>query len=393
MKTLPLIAAVLLTGIWQHAAAQKGYVINGTLKNFAVPPPKVYMEARVLNKEMNAQKTLQVDSALVKNNHFRFTGTFPGLANVTLYGFRPKSNTGLQFVDQAAVHLQGGEMNIVMNGSFAKNTISGSGTRAELDYRDAMKKVLVLADSVRNIMQSEEAQTSPGMRIVFSQLLGDVMNLMISESAAYIKAHPASPIAPELLGTLITDKSTPSARVDSLIQLMPPATQAYVMENMKEGIAAKKAAEATKAAAEALTTLGTPAHDFTQQDVNGNQVRLSSFKGKYVLIDFWASWCGPCRAENPNVLKAYNRYKDKGFDILGVSLDVQGQEDAWKKAIEKDGLTWTQVWDAKGFDNAAAKLYGVSSIPQNFLVDPKGIIIAKNLRGDALEKKLAEVIK
>jgi peroxiredoxin len=133
------------------------------------------------------------------------------------------------------------------------------------------------------------------------------------------------------------------------------------------------------------------ADDFEQTDVNGNKVKLSSFRGKYVLVDFWASWCGPCRQENPNVVKAYNRFKDKNFTILGVSLDKD--KSAWVNAIQHDNLTWTQVSDLKGWGNEAAQLYNIQGIPANLLIDPKGRIIARNLRGPALEAKLAQILK
>jgi len=139
-----------------------------------------------------------------------------------------------------------------------------------------------------------------------------------------------------------------------------------------------------------LTGVGRPAPVFTQADTKGRPVTLSSLKGQYVLVDFWASWCGPCRAENPNVLKSYRTYHSKGFTVLGVSLD--DEKSPWLGAIKKDGLPWTEVSDLKGWKNSAAVLYGVEGIPMNFLLDKNGTIVAKGLRGDDLEKKLAKFL-
>jgi peroxiredoxin len=134
------------------------------------------------------------------------------------------------------------------------------------------------------------------------------------------------------------------------------------------------------------TSEGQVAPDFTLNDVNDKPVALSSFRGKVVLLDFWASWCGPCRKENPNVVAAYNKFHSKGLEILGVSLD--DNKSNWQQAIAKDGLTWTHVSDLEGWQSKAAQLYGVQSIPANFLLDKDGKIIAKDLRGEMLEQKL-----
>jgi peroxiredoxin len=139
-----------------------------------------------------------------------------------------------------------------------------------------------------------------------------------------------------------------------------------------------------------IGAVGSDAIEFTQNDEKGNPVSLSQFRGKYVLVDFWASWCKPCRLENPNVVKTFNRFKNKNFTVLGVSLD-QAKE-PWLKAIDLDKLTWTHVSDLQFWNNAVAQLYHVQSIPQNFLVDPAGKIVAKDLRGEDLDRKLCELL-
>lgn len=161
------------------------------------------------------------------------------------------------------------------------------------------------------------------------------------------------------------------------------------MRNTAEG----KALAGRIAAAQA-TRIGGVAPDFTQNTPDGRAVSLSDFRGKYLLLDFWASWCGPCRHENCTVVvKAYAKYKDRGFEVLGVSLDDQNSKKAWMQAIAADSLTWANVSDLKGMDNEAAKLYGIQAVPQTFILDPRGVIVAKNLRGEKLFEFLDGVLK
>ena len=197
----------------------------------------------------------------------------------------------------------------------------------------------------------------------------------------YIQSHPESPIVLTVLNQYAGFDIDPDT-IEPLFN-----TLSDKVKTLHSGIAFANRIEAAK-----KTAVGAMAMNFTQNDTLGRAVSLSDFKGKYVLIDFWASWCGPCRAENPNLVKAFNKYKDKNFTVLGVSLDQPGKHQAWMDAIHKDGLDWTQVSDLKFWDNAVAKQYGIRAIPQNFLIDPSGKIVAKNIRGEELDKKLDEII-
>ncbi|MGZ3846016.1 MAG: peroxiredoxin family protein, partial [Flavisolibacter sp.] len=210
------------------------------------------------------------------------------------------------------------------------------------------------------------------------------LNSQMNESvyASFVKKHPNSSVAlfavKQYAGWDID-----ASKVEPLFNSLPAS-----VKSLPSARALKDRIDIAR-----KTGIGNYAMDFTQSDTLGKPVSLSSFKGKYVLVDFWASWCGPCRRENPNVVKVFNKYKDKNFTILSVSLDRPDAKDKWLAAIHKDGLTWTHVSDLKYWDNAVAKEYGIRAIPQNLLLDPQGKIIAKNLRGEDLDAKLTDVFE
>lgn len=331
------------------------------------------------------------DSAVIRDGRFSFTVPFQEPSIYFFYSqLEAKKNGGYR--PFGIMVTEPGTMTIAADvENFAATKVAGSkendlysefGAKAGKAQQEIMDQLYKKYG--KDFVMNRQPDTASAR---YKQLLSDYYKLSDAEQKEevtrleqLIKDHPASFAAMYFLNSNAT-----SLELDKLESMYADLDSKYKDSRVGKSIAS--VIEARK-----ITAIGKTAPDFTQPDTLGHAVKLSDFRGRYVLVDFWASWCGPCRAENPNLVKSFNKYKDKGFTVLGVSLDQPGKKDAWLAAIHKDNLTWTQVSDLKFWDNEAAVLYGIKAIPSNLLLDPQGKIIAKDLRGEALDKKLSELL-
>jgi thiol-disulfide isomerase/thioredoxin len=375
MKIISLALGLMLSA-QAVLLAQGGHTfkITGQLKNMQAA--RVYLIYASDNKQV-------IDSATVTNGAYVLTGEVTEGNPATLLDASPFSRRPAPR-DIVDIYLVPESFSIIHVDSFSNTAITGSVVNADLKrFLDAKKpyqqREMAMLPAYQAARQAKDEAT---VKAIEAQVTVIEKGMYDTVYAPFVRNHPQSPLALYILQLYAQDD--PDAPVlRTLFDGLSPAvsgSKAWKDLNEKLTIAAK-------------TSVGTMAMDFTQNDTLDKPVLLSSFRGKYVLLDFWASWCGPCRMENPSVVGAYAKYHAKGFEILSVSLDKPGDKEKWIKAIHADGLVWTHVSDLQFWNNAVAVAYGVGAIPKNFLIDPQGKIIAKGLRGDELEKKLSEIYK
>lgn len=351
-------------GTTAYAQMSGTYQVTGNIEGLA--DQKVYLSAKT--------KGLTIaDSVLAKNGHFEFKGKTPGaLVYYLRFGKSTYLSVPIDVNEQVEItgnldHLTEDDVKGAKMLPVWKEWFKGWETirsRAGVLYKMLDSIGRAGKDANRSYVDAEFKK--------LDQRLIDSVEVLV-------KKYPSSPITPFII-------------IDRFINYPNPekakSTYAALSKAGKNSLYGQELGEALRIASK--TGIGVKP-DFTMADRNGQSFKLSSLKGKVVLVDFWASWCGPCRKENPNLVKAYAKYHGKGFEIVGVSLD--DKKDNWLKAIDADQLGWLHVSDLKGWKSDLAAEYGIRSIPTSFLVDADGKIIAKDLRGDQLEKKLADIFK
>ncbi|ANE49818.1 TlpA disulfide reductase family protein [Flavisolibacter tropicus] len=357
MKKL-LLSLVFLPAL---AFAQSNqFVVSGTIKGAADGSDV---------KLLSTQNKTPIATGKVKGGQFSLKGELsePNLFWLSVGKEQPQY-----------IYLESGTIKVTGSTKAIKD-IKVEGSKSHADF-DGFRKVFdPLVAQLNAKAEQIQKNTDDVKRSELMHVYDSLGKTIASNVTNFVTSHPSSYVSPFVL--FVTAQFSPDiTTVEQNYQKLDSAVRfSGIGKALSEYIAYNK-----------VGSVGSEAMEFSQADTAGHPVSLSSFRGKYVLIDFWASWCGPCRRENPNVVKAYEKFKDKNFTVLGVSLDQE--KDAWVKAIEKDKLHWTQVSDLQFWSNAVAQLYRVQSIPQNFLIDPNGKIIAKDLRGEELTAKLCQLL-
>jgi len=349
----------------QKSTNNLGFEINGTIKD--------YNSGIITIKKRSNGKWLTIDSTHAKKGAFELTGKI-GEPELLYLFFGSNKKIKAVFIENSKITFTGDINNL------AASTINGS--KSHKVFSQFTNEIKVFENKSSDLYnQYIEAKKIDNKDLV--KKIQESYYKLDDEKTSFIKnyvsTHNKSFVTPYIISHHLIF-GLDANQLDSILNTLDKKlnSSVYVIQMNERLVVLQNVA------------IGKQAPDFTLNDTLGNPISLSSLKGKYVLIDFWAAWCSPCRAENPNNVKLYKKYKNKGFEIFGVSLD--NSKKAWINAIKKDGLTWPQVSDLIGWKSKAGKLYGVQSIPHTVLLDKNGKIIAKNLRGEELNEKIAELL-
>ena len=362
----------------------KSFTVSGILHN--TPSTVVYIEESNIT---TGQKTLRDSSVIAADG--KFSLSIDGAKNA-VYNLRLQ-NDASQFVT-----IINDAPKINLNADFNKRTdfYNVTGSNASKSIQEYLAKITGMQrDRVTIFFQIDSIKKNNGDSILIPDL--NIKQQQISnEEKTYtqqtILQSTNSSLSLFILSTYQGMARDPNFRVNGFTDVEVVGMLNDVLTKFPERTDMAGIRNSIEAGIPKLKWVGKQAPEISLPDTEGRTVRLSSFRGKYVLVDFWASWCGPCRHENPNVVQAFNQFKNKNFTILGVSLDRPGQKENWIKAIKEDNLTWTHISDLKFWQSEVVPVYQVGSIPFNVLVDPNGKVVAENLRGSALEQKLHEIL-
>jgi len=360
-----IIYLAVLAVIFAACSTEPHYVVKANIKGSD--------SLIFLLQKRDAGRFITIDSTISKEGVFKMEGSVEFPEQVYLIAMNTRNRTTF-FLENSEITITG-----TLDSLFDAE-IAGSKTQDDMKSFVALNKPL--SDKYQILLQGYQVARAQDDTAKMSQIRKEAMGIekeMTDLQKEFIKNNPSSYFTPSLIRSLSYEMNSDEIE-QTIAALDTNVAKVPVIKELKIRLEAMKA-----------VAVGKKAPDFTLNDVNGNPVSLSSKIGsKLLLIDFWAAWCGPCRQENPNVVKVYNEFHKKGFDVFGVSLDQS--KDDWVKAIADDKLTWTHVSDLQYWNNAAARLYAVNSIPANFLLDETGTIIATNLREEALYNKVKEVL-
>ena len=390
MKRILLVAVFVFISYFSHSQAKYSGVfeLEGDLTKYGIGKP-----SKLMIDYLTLDGRRKFDSVPVVNGKFfiRKELTEPVFALLAINLSSDGVNTRGMRQDILSLFAIPSKNKLTANDLLRDAEVTGPIAPLRDEYSLLEKELMNCKTRFNGLIKRFGPDVTNPQTVKATSELRDSLNDFIEEQIykSYVLTHPASPLAVYALMRYANNpvwtprKKMQPQLVDELVNKIDKSLQ-----QLPTVMTLNKELEISKA-----TGIGHPVLDFTLNDTLGRPVSLSDYKGKYVFLDFWASWCVPCRKENPNVVDLFNKYKDKGFTVLSVSLDKPEQKEAWLAAIRKDGLTaWTHVSDLKGFDSEVAKEYFVQSIPTNFLIGPDGKFLGRNLYGDALRKKLEEVI-